>query len=65
LFAERAGAGEVLQLELEFLAEQGEMELNPAAVGVAVGLAILLAAAGPVDLEPMVFAELYFINKED
>ena len=61
----RAGAGEALQLQLEFLAEQGELELNPAAVGVAVGLVILPVQAGLVDLEPMVFAELYFTNKEN
>jgi hypothetical protein len=58
------GAGEVLQLG-PVLVEQGELELNPVEVAVAVGLVILLVSAGLVDPEPMVFAELYFTNKEN
>jgi hypothetical protein len=65
LFVGRAGAGEVLQLQLEFPAEQGELELNLEAVAVVVGLALLLATAGPEEMVRMVFAELYFTNKEN
>jgi hypothetical protein len=64
LFAERAGAGEVLQLQLELLAEQVGMEPNPAEVAAVAELLILPVQVELEEMEPMVFAELYFINKE-
>jgi hypothetical protein len=65
LFAERAGAGEVLQLQLELLAEQVGMEPNPAEVAAVAELLILPVQVELEEMVRMVFAELYFINKEN
>jgi hypothetical protein len=64
LFAERAGAGEVLQLQVELLAEQVGMEPNPAEVAAVAELLILPVQVELEEMVRMVFAELYFINKE-
>jgi hypothetical protein len=61
----RAGAGEVLQLQLEFPAEQVGMGPNPAEVAAVAELLILPVQVELEEMVRMVFAELYFINKEN